>query len=113
MVTRTREHPPQISRGLLRAYQRAHSSERRHERNDQLVAVKHGGGEQPEQPRFGHAPHHVKVRGHGAAPAGAVTEFPLCDQEVMLRHLHTVARQYVADHQDAVSETPVRVSAAS
>ncbi len=31
--------------------------------------------------------------------SGAVTEFPLCDQEVMLRHLHTTARAYVADHQ--------------
>ncbi|WP_436792117.1 SRPBCC family protein [Yinghuangia sp. YIM S10712] len=29
----------------------------------------------------------------------AVEEFPLCDQEVMLRHLHTTARGYVAEHQ--------------
>jgi phenylpropionate dioxygenase-like ring-hydroxylating dioxygenase large terminal subunit len=44
----------------------------------------------------------------------AVTEFPLCDQEVMLRHLHTVARRYVADHQGGQqSTTPVKISAAS
>ena len=43
----------------------------------------------------------------------AVTEFPLCDQEVMLRHLHTVARRYVADHQSGKqSTTPVKISAA-
>jgi hypothetical protein len=30
--------------------------------------------------------------------SGAVTEFPLCDQEVMLRHMHTVARDYVEKH---------------
>ncbi|MBV9485714.1 MAG: aromatic ring-hydroxylating dioxygenase subunit alpha [Frankiaceae bacterium] len=30
--------------------------------------------------------------------SGAVTEFPLCDQEVMLRHLHTVCRDYVEKH---------------
>jgi Ring hydroxylating alpha subunit (catalytic domain) len=29
--------------------------------------------------------------------SGAVTEFPLCDQEIMLRHLHTTCRRYVAD----------------
>ena len=28
-----------------------------------------------------------------------VDEFPLCDQEIMLRHLHTTARGYVDDHQ--------------
>ncbi|NUU23487.1 MAG: aromatic ring-hydroxylating dioxygenase subunit alpha [Streptomycetaceae bacterium] len=28
----------------------------------------------------------------------AISEFPLNDQEVMLRHLHITARQYVADH---------------
>ena len=43
-----------------------------------------------------------------------VTEFPLCDQEVMLRHLHTVARRYVDDHQSGSSPTtPVQISAAS
>jgi phenylpropionate dioxygenase-like ring-hydroxylating dioxygenase large terminal subunit len=29
----------------------------------------------------------------------AVTEFPLCDQEVMLRHLHSITRKYVSDYQ--------------
>ena len=28
----------------------------------------------------------------------AVTEFPLCDQEIPLRHLHTTCRKYVDDH---------------
>ena len=31
----------------------------------------------------------------------AVREFPLNDQEVLLRLLHTTARQYVADHQQS------------
>jgi phenylpropionate dioxygenase-like ring-hydroxylating dioxygenase large terminal subunit len=40
--------------------------------------------------------------------------FPLCDQEVMLRHLHTVSRRYVEDHQQGrQSTTPVKISAAS
>ncbi len=39
-----------------------------------------------------------------------VTEFPLCDQEIALRHLHNTARQYVADHQ-ASTETPVDIRA--
>jgi phenylpropionate dioxygenase-like ring-hydroxylating dioxygenase large terminal subunit len=43
----------------------------------------------------------------------AVTEFPLNDQEVLLRHLHTTARRYVVDHQQRQRETPVRISAAS
>jgi phenylpropionate dioxygenase-like ring-hydroxylating dioxygenase large terminal subunit len=42
----------------------------------------------------------------------AVTEFPLNDQEVLLRHLHTTARRYVDDFQQG-SSTPVRISAAS
>ena len=42
----------------------------------------------------------------------AVTEFPLNDQEILLRHLHKTARDYVAAHQ-AGRETPVRISAAS
>ncbi|HET6951787.1 MAG TPA: aromatic ring-hydroxylating dioxygenase subunit alpha [Acidimicrobiales bacterium] len=43
-----------------------------------------------------------------------VTEFPLCDQEVMLRHLHTVARDYVDEYQRSrQSESSVRISAAS
>ena len=43
----------------------------------------------------------------------AVTEFPLCDQEVMLRHLHRTCRQYVADHRAGRPATPVRITAAS
>ena len=44
----------------------------------------------------------------------AVTEFPLNDQEVLLRHLHTTARGYVGDYQEQhQSTTPVRISAAS
>jgi len=44
----------------------------------------------------------------------AVTEFPLCDQEVMLRHLHATARKYVSEYQQKrQAETPVRISAAS
>jgi phenylpropionate dioxygenase-like ring-hydroxylating dioxygenase large terminal subunit len=43
-----------------------------------------------------------------------VEAFPLCDQEVMLRHLHTVAQGYVDDHQSSSrSASPVRISAAS
>ena len=45
--------------------------------------------------------------------ARVVTEFPLNDQEVLLRHLHATARRYVADHQRKLPETPVRISAAS
>ena len=41
----------------------------------------------------------------------AVTDFPLGDQEILLRHLHKTARQYVADFEQ--SETPVEISAAS
>jgi phenylpropionate dioxygenase-like ring-hydroxylating dioxygenase large terminal subunit len=36
----------------------------------------------------------------------AVAEFPLCDQEVMLRHLHRTCRAYLADGE---TETPVAV----
>jgi hypothetical protein len=43
----------------------------------------------------------------------AVTEFPLCDQEVMLRHLHRTCRKYVADHPAGQPATPVRITAAS
>ncbi len=40
---------------------------------------------------------------------GVVDRFPLCDQEVMLRHLHTVARGYVDDFQTGRStESPVQ-----
>jgi phenylpropionate dioxygenase-like ring-hydroxylating dioxygenase large terminal subunit len=42
----------------------------------------------------------------------AVTEFPLNDQEVLLRQLHKTAADYVADYLRQ-SETPVRVSAVS
>ena len=31
----------------------------------------------------------------------AVTEFPLCDQELLLRALHKVTRDYVKEHADA------------
>jgi phenylpropionate dioxygenase-like ring-hydroxylating dioxygenase large terminal subunit len=41
----------------------------------------------------------------------AVTEFPLNDQEILLRHLHRTARRYVSDHDK--TETPVDISAAS
>ena len=44
----------------------------------------------------------------------AVTEFPLNDQEILLRHLHKTARDHVADYQrQHPSATPVRISAAS
>src|SRR5690606_6805257 len=44
----------------------------------------------------------------------AVTEFPLNDQEVLLRHLHDTARNYVRDHQDRqAATTPVEITAAS
>jgi phenylpropionate dioxygenase-like ring-hydroxylating dioxygenase large terminal subunit len=43
-----------------------------------------------------------------------VQEFPLCDQEVMLRHLHRTADRYVDDFAAGRrSDTPVRISAAS
>jgi len=43
-----------------------------------------------------------------------VPTFPLCDQEVMLRHLHGTASRYVDEHrQRTMTETPVRISAAS
>jgi phenylpropionate dioxygenase-like ring-hydroxylating dioxygenase large terminal subunit len=41
----------------------------------------------------------------------AVTSFPLNDQEILLRHLHRVAREHVADHEQRSAETPVRISA--
>jgi phenylpropionate dioxygenase-like ring-hydroxylating dioxygenase large terminal subunit len=44
----------------------------------------------------------------------AVTEFPLNDQEILLRHLHKTARDRVTDHQDQQrSVSPVQISAAS
>jgi phenylpropionate dioxygenase-like ring-hydroxylating dioxygenase large terminal subunit len=42
----------------------------------------------------------------------AVTEFPLCDQEVPLRHLHTTCRRYVAEHHGRQAAA-ARVSAVS
>ena len=42
----------------------------------------------------------------------AVTEFPLNDQEILLRHLHKTARDQVAEHQGQNGVTPVRISAA-
>ena len=45
--------------------------------------------------------------------SGAIQEFPLCDQEVLLRHLHTTARRYVAEHESGQPGTPVQISAAS
>lgn len=42
-----------------------------------------------------------------------VDSFPLCDQEVMLRHLHAVTEQFVDDHDKARGATPVRVASAS
>ncbi len=47
----------------------------------------------------------------------AVTEFPLGDQEILLRHLHKTAREYVAraEHGETPDQpgTPVQISAAS
>lgn len=45
--------------------------------------------------------------------SGAVREFPLNDQEVLLRHLHRTARDHVADYERRRGEAPVRISAAS
>jgi len=42
-----------------------------------------------------------------------VTEFPLNDQEILLRLLHKTAHDYVDRYQGGTQETPVRVSAAS
>jgi hypothetical protein len=33
-----------------------------------------------------------------------VTEFPLCDQEILCRHLHKVAHDYVASFGDTRKE---------
>ena len=44
----------------------------------------------------------------------AVSEFPLNDQEVLLRHLHTTARRYVDDYKSSrPAATPLRSSVAS
>jgi phenylpropionate dioxygenase-like ring-hydroxylating dioxygenase large terminal subunit len=42
-----------------------------------------------------------------------VTTFPLCDQEIALRHLHATARAYVAEHQGRGASPSLRVTAAS
>jgi phenylpropionate dioxygenase-like ring-hydroxylating dioxygenase large terminal subunit len=42
-----------------------------------------------------------------------VTEFPLNDQEILLRLLHRKAQDYVDDYQGKTPEAPVRVTAAS
>ena len=39
--------------------------------------------------------------------SGAVREFPLNDQEVLLRHLHTTARRYVSDFQNGAKPRPI------
>jgi phenylpropionate dioxygenase-like ring-hydroxylating dioxygenase large terminal subunit len=44
--------------------------------------------------------------------SGAVAEFPLCDQEVMLRHLHSTCRDWVDRHQGKTTG-PSAVPAAS
>jgi hypothetical protein len=43
----------------------------------------------------------------------AVREFPLNDQEILLRHLHATARGFVAANAGRKAETSVRISAAS
>src|SRR4051794_5283568 len=43
----------------------------------------------------------------------AVTEFPLNDQEILLRHLHKTARDHVHDWERRRGDTAVRISAAS
>jgi phenylpropionate dioxygenase-like ring-hydroxylating dioxygenase large terminal subunit len=43
--------------------------------------------------------------------ARVVEEFPLCDQEVMLRHLHTTTARYIDDHlRRTGAATPIRIS---
>ncbi|MCB1016538.1 MAG: aromatic ring-hydroxylating dioxygenase subunit alpha [Acidimicrobiales bacterium] len=43
----------------------------------------------------------------------AVTEFPLNDQEILLRHLHVATKRWVDAHADGGPATPVDISAAS
>ncbi|MEU5880579.1 aromatic ring-hydroxylating dioxygenase subunit alpha [Spirillospora sp. NPDC047279] len=45
--------------------------------------------------------------------AGAVKEFPLCDQEILLRHLHKVCKDYLDDHAGRTPGTPLRATAVS
>jgi phenylpropionate dioxygenase-like ring-hydroxylating dioxygenase large terminal subunit len=39
--------------------------------------------------------------------SGAIKEFPLCDQEVLLRHLHTTCRERIADYTGNRAATPI------
>ncbi|MDF2585813.1 MAG: Rieske (2Fe-2S) protein, partial [Mycobacterium sp.] len=41
----------------------------------------------------------------------AVTEFPLCDQEILLRHLHMTAHQYVDRYKASLEEKAANGSA--
>jgi hypothetical protein len=41
----------------------------------------------------------------------AVLQFPLSDQEILLRHLHKTARSYVAEYEQ--SQSPVQIGAPS
>ena len=45
--------------------------------------------------------------------ARVVDGFPLCDQEVAVRHLHATVRQHIADHEAQQPGTAVRITAAS
>ncbi len=45
--------------------------------------------------------------------SGAITEFPLNDQEIALRHLHTTCREYVAEYTGSKAAAPTPISAAS
>jgi phenylpropionate dioxygenase-like ring-hydroxylating dioxygenase large terminal subunit len=45
--------------------------------------------------------------------SGVVREFPLNDQEILLRHLHATAHGYVDEYVKQQPGTPVRISAAS
>jgi phenylpropionate dioxygenase-like ring-hydroxylating dioxygenase large terminal subunit len=38
-----------------------------------------------------------------------VTEFPLGDQEILLRHLHATARRYVSEYEQQTAKTPANV----
>jgi hypothetical protein len=43
----------------------------------------------------------------------SVTEFPLNDQEVLLRHLHTTARRFVEEHKSGTKTPVARVAPAA
>jgi hypothetical protein len=38
-----------------------------------------------------------------------VTDFPLCDQEILLRHLHKTAGDYVNEYKNATEKDHVNV----